>query len=136
MNHLADPGEWYVAFEDSGQRYWWDLFTRPGFRHVMAFGYSAQARRWLVYDVTRTGTCIRAYRRMTFDIWVADLAPRAVILKVKAGPVGEPRRLGGLFVCTAAVKHLIGSGSRALRPQTFFRDLRASGATYAFGTGP
>jgi len=132
----ADPGEWYVAFWGLERLGWWDVFTRPGFRHVMAFAFSSHAERWLVYDVTRDRTFVRAYRPEAFDLWIGSIPEEATVLKVPAEPIGRRSYQRAAFICTTAVKHLLGLRSRALRPHALYRDLMASGAKYAFGTGP
>lgn len=132
----ADPGEWFVAFFGIERMGWWDLLTRPGFRHVMAFGYSSHAERWLVYDVTRDRTFVRAYRPETFDLWLGALPDEATVLRVPAARAAPMRVQRALFICTTSIKHLLGLPSRALRPQALYRDLVASGAQHAFGTGP
>lgn len=137
MRPPADPGEWYVAFNGLDRMGWWDWFlTRPGFRHTFAFAYSSHALRWIVYDVMRDRTIVRAYRRRAFDVWMAQLPAETIILRVTAAPMAPMRLHRAIFDCVSAVKHLIGSRSRALRPEALCRDLLAIGATYAFGTGP
>ena len=134
----ADPGEWYVAFYGVKRMGWWDwVFTRPGFRHVMAFTYSSHAERWLIYDLARDRTFVRAYRSEAFDAWLAaEMPPEATILRVKSQQVGPVALHRLIFDCVSSVKHLVGSPSRALRPEALCRDLLATGAVYAFGTGP
>jgi hypothetical protein len=132
----ADPCDWYLAFFGVSRMGWWDVLTKPGFRHVMAFAYSSHAERWLVYDVTRDRTYVRAYRPEAFDLWIRCMPPEVTILSVPAAPVERMRVQRAGFICTTAVKHLVGCRSRALRPQALYRDLLATGASHAFGTGP
>jgi len=132
----ADPGEWYVAFWGVERLGWWDVFTRPGFRHIMAFAYSSHAERWLIYDVCRHRTYVRAYRGEAFDEWLGGMPEEATVLRVGSAPTTEHRAQRLMFICTTAVKHLVGIRSRALRPHALFRDLLGIGASYAFGTGP
>jgi hypothetical protein len=132
----ADPGEWYVAFWGTDRLGWWDVFTRFGFRHVMAFAYSSHAERWLIYDVCRHRTFVRAYKTDAFDLWLGELPEEVTVLKVPSPPDPKLRYQRAMFICTTAVKHLVGIRSRALRPHALFRDLLATGASFAFGTGP
>lgn len=126
------PAGWYVCFHGTGKRGWWDVFTRPGYRHVLAFAYAAHAERWLIYDVTQHRTLIRALTTDVFLHWVANLPTgRKIVLFEADGVEAEPAwRVG--FWCTTAVAHLVGARSRALRPEALYRDLLAQGARPAF----
>lgn len=132
----ADPGEWFVAFYSADIRQWWEFGDPPGFGHCLAFAYSAHAACWVTYDVTRHRTFVRALKPDVFTTWLQSLGLDLTVVRITTRPV-EARfqwRLG--FWCTVAVKHLLGVPSRALRPRALCRDLLASGAAYAFGTGP
>lgn len=126
------PPNWFVAFYNDDQRYWWSGLCRDGFRHVAAFGYCADQAVWLLYDVAMTRTLIRALTPGQMDAWVERLPANRRILAYQ--PQVEPRapglRVG--FWCTPAVIHLVGARSRALRPEAFYRDLLAQGARPAF----
>lgn len=132
----ADPGEWYVAFYSDDRRAWWELLDPPGFKHCSAFSYSSHAERWLLYDVTRDRTFVRAYTVDGFSAYMNHTHQGATILRISAFPLVRRRWQRWGFFCTAAVKHLLGIPSRALRPRALFRDLLSMGAIYAFGTGP
>lgn len=129
------PGAWYAAFFEGGERYWWFPLCKPGFRHVMAFGYCVHAGCWLIHDVSLGRTYVRALRPEAFDAWLAALPSHRTILRVP-GPAHEAPcpnpgfRLG--FWCVPATAHLLGVPSRALRPEGLYRDLIAYGATPAF----
>jgi len=126
------PPNWFVAFYNDGQRYWWSRLCRDGFRHVAAFGYCADQAAWLLYDVTTRRTLIRVMSPSQMDAWVEALPDNRRILEFE--PTEEPGdpafRIG--FWCTPAVAHLVGARSRALRPEAFYRDLLAQGARPAF----
>lgn len=127
-------GEWYAAFFDGETRHWWWSLCHPGFRHVCAFGYDAEQRIWLLYDVCLARTHIRALTSEQMDSWVLALPTHRRILCVRTGADAPAHRLG--FWCTTAVVHLLGRRSRALRPQALYRDLLAHGARPAFETEP
>lgn len=130
------PGAWFVAFYGKGYRqHWWDWLLPMDRQHVMAFGYSAHAERWLVYDVTTGQTYIRALTPEVFTHWVAALPAHRKILLIDAGSAAPPKWRFG-FWCVPAVAHLIGVRSRALRPPAFYRDLLRLGATPAFEVVP
>ena len=126
------PPNWFVAFYDGGQRYWWSGLCREGFRHVAAFGYCADQAAWLLYDVTTARTLIRVLTPSQMDAWVGRLPDnrRIVAFEATEEPGDPVLRVG--FWCTPAVAHLVGARSRALRPEAFYRDLLAQGARPAF----
>jgi hypothetical protein len=127
------PGAWFVAFYGKGYRqHWWDWILPMDRQHVMAFGYSAHAERWLVYDVTAGQTFIRALTKEAFVSWLRILPAHRKILLVESGVFEAPPRWRFGFWCVPAVAHLIGVRSRALRPAAFYRDLLRLGATPAF----
>jgi hypothetical protein len=88
------PGAWYAAFFDGERKRWWWRLCRPGFRHVLAFGYSAQADAWLIYDVTLLRTYVCAIRPEVFDAWLQGLPTHRTIVRldhpVDAPPVDTP----------------------------------------------
>lgn len=134
------PAAWYVAFYESGEPHWWWPLCKPGFRHVMAFGYCVHAAAWLIYDVTLARTFVRALKPEAFDLWLATLPAGRAILHYESPEVDpDARSWGGFrlgFWCTPAVAHLIGAPSRALRPHALFRDLIRLGARPAFTASP
>lgn len=125
------PGGWYVAFYGSG-RHWWSPLTRPGFRHVLAFAYAAHAQCWLIYDVGRYRTLIRALDSTAFTHWIAGLPTERKIVLFEGDGLPAPPAWRVGFWCTTAVAHLVGVRSRALRPEALYRDLLAQGARSAF----
>lgn len=126
------PPNWFVAFYNDDQRYWWSWMCRDGFRHVAAFGYCAARDVWLSYDVTMTRTIVQALTRDELIAGIAALPANRTIVafQPKAEPSEPANRLG--FWCTPAVAHLVGVPSRALRPEALYRDLLAHGARPAF----
>lgn len=126
------PGAWYVQFHGDEVLHWWDMLSPPGFYHVLAFAYAEHAERWLIYDVGRDRTLIRALDTRTFAAWLSGQPKGRRILLYEAGdrPARPAHRIG--FWCTIAVSHLIGLRSRALRPFALYRELLAQGARPAF----
>lgn len=131
---------WLVAFIDDPRqpRRWWDrLFCRPGFRHVQAWGWDADAERWVIYSVFNASTMIDVLP----DGDLADaviggmVAVSSRILRYEPPPTPERGlfpRVG--FWCVPAVAHLLGvrPSLGALAPWGFYRDLLRRGATPAY----
>lgn len=122
-----EPDVWYLVFEETTPRWWLRWVGR--FKHVMAIGWVAHQRVWLVYDVSLgrsrvavlpdcPGTDQEIARLMEEATWLA-LTPRET-------PRFHWLRIG--FWCVPAVSHLVGIGGCALRPDAFFRDCLRHGA--------
>lgn len=127
---------WCVAFVDDPRqpRRWWDVFTRPGFRHVEAFGWDADAGVWLVYSVFNDSTMVDALTADTADAVIGGIcAVSSVVLRydMPATPDGGAGLRLGMW-CVPAVAHLLGIRSRALAPHQLYRDLLRRGATPAY----
>lgn len=129
----ATPPEWFVAFYSlpNAPRAWWERRGPFGFRHTLAFGYSAYSSCWLVYDVTQNRTYVYAVLSEDIGAFIAALPSNRTVLKL---PVADTPRRGWRwgFWCTRGVAHLLGVPSRALRPIALYRELLARGAVPAF----
>ena len=47
---------WIIFFTDREDRYWFDMFTRPGFRHCCIAGYVEGLEHWIGFDWGKKGT--------------------------------------------------------------------------------
>jgi hypothetical protein len=135
---LLGPGvaaplkEWFVAFVDHGANLWWHRWCRRGFRHCFAFGYDAEAGRWLVFDPTLEGFYLRVASGEQIDALVVTVRRgggrivRAPVLL--RGPV-RPRVFA---TCVTVIGHLLGLPRCAVRPYGLYRKLLRYGAVPAF----
>lgn len=59
--------QWWVVFEDKRRRRsrWWDIITRPGFKHCWAYTRHPNMEGWLAIDNTTGGTQMRFYPDQT-----------------------------------------------------------------------
>lgn len=128
---------WLVAFIDDPRqsRRWWDLFTRPGFRHVQACGWDADVKAWVIYSVFTDNTMVDVLPdgEMADAVIGGICAVSSAVLRYE--PPAEPERgrmlrLG--FWCVPAIAHLLGIRSCALVPHQLYRELLARGATRAY----
>lgn len=130
-----EPFFWIVAFYDPDpRRHWWDLFTRPGFRHVTAFGWITGTETWLMLDWSRAGLAVLALTPAEVDRFVAMASVnRGRFLKVRPGDrrIGR-RRAVALSYCVPVVKHLLGLRFFALTPWQLFCALRRRGCPEIF----
>ena len=105
-----------------------DILTNPAFRHVSAVKADARTGYWTWIDVGAANVVIETWLFGPVDDSLAvELFENDAILRVLPGkgPVFGSR-LGK--TCVTAVKHMISSPSRALRPQGLWRYLVAAGA--------
>lgn len=123
--------EWLVFFADGERFAWWDIWTRPGFRHVLAVGYDAEAERWVIFDPRATGTAILLLDQGEAGAKLAELIEASAGHVLRFAP--QARRMfqpvaGG---CVGAVSALLGVRG-ALSPSGLHRQLLRMGATAAF----
>jgi hypothetical protein len=121
------PPLWMIFFWDGPRLGWWDVFTRPGFRHVGAAAWFPSQERWVFYDVSREGTEISVLREEEseekFCAWVGA-ASHILRMPGPAGKVSVP----SCFYCVGAMKSLLGIKGRALVPQQLHAHLLRIGA--------
>lgn len=122
------PREWLIFFCD-GRGGWWDLFLRPGYRHVVAVSLVWDLRAWLIFDPSRDRTEIRLVPDgPEANEKIGELMHAATAV-LRMAPVAERGMGAPIFGCVAAVKALLGVRScRALGPWGLYRQLLARGA--------
>lgn len=130
-----DPAvQWFVGFMDDGTRqHWLDRVSPRGFQHVFAFTFDPKSDRWIIYETSRSGVNFAALTRERFDDFILYSKDHAM-LRVLRVPT-RVRIRGWLQVgtwCVVAIKHLVGSSSRAWRPIALWRDLLKEGAVEVF----
>ncbi len=119
---------WYVVFVPANATFVHRLL-KPGFQHCWAFGWDADAERWLVFNPGFDGIAVRALPEVRFPELLAELcAERATV--VLARSMGEPStRLRIPATCVTAIEALLGlARRRALTPWRLYRNLLALGA--------
>ena len=99
--------KWIVAFMDLGRVGWWDIFTRPGFRHVMALHYEPTLRLWYSVDWGRRGLTVKAFSRYQMQDAIAYMIEYGTCFEVVKQPNSEVSPVVGLY-CVSAVKSIIG----------------------------
>lgn len=124
---------WFVAFGDDGSRLrWWDIFTRPGFRHCFAFRYDLPADRWTVFDPARGGLIVHTMTNDNFNLYISGLAP--VLSRVVRCDFSNSRRLFpfGIGWCAPMCADLVRFRGVALTPYRLYCSLVRNGAEPAF----
>lgn len=130
---------WLVAFLDQPNRPWgwWDIFTRPGFRHVAAFRLDVATGHWLLVDGTRHGTNV--------DIATSEEMDKILTIVARLGCVvsvcSTRKNLFSLpaiplFYCVPLIQRLIGVRGLILTPWQLYGALKKAGGALMFGTQP
>jgi hypothetical protein len=133
MNELSDtdfePMSWLLIFHVSTHKPWLDRLLPGRFKHVSALGYVEAAKCWLVVDVALSRMAVKVAAHRAGDTLAARIMAGNGVLRVKVRHETS-RLVGGRFGfwCVPAMKHLVGADTGALRPDTLWRDLVASGA--------
>lgn len=119
---------WWVIFIDGGERLrWWDLFTRPGFRHVAAVGYDSELKVWVIYDPLAPATRLEVVPDGPhIDGLLGELVSGGKVLRVI--PKACRRIAPPMFGCVGAIKALLGIRGGALVPHGLYRQLLRDGA--------
>lgn len=126
--------EWHVCFgeAESGSPWWIRAITRPGYRHVFAFGFDRDAGAWVMFWPTWSRVEVHVCDAAWVDAWIAaGMAGAIRILRVSvddAGPV-RPRLL---VTCAGAISGLLGLAVCSWRPEDLWRRLLARGAVRVF----
>lgn len=120
---------WNVVFMDRKGRDWWDVFTRPGFRHVAAYGYVPSVDRWVIVDPSEPLLLIHVVTSDELSVWVAERGDyiSAIIQAHVAKNVNMRASFG--FWCTNCIKQLLGAKCGALTPYGLYRHMTASEST-------
>ncbi|MBP2290728.1 hypothetical protein [Azospirillum rugosum] len=123
--------EWLVFFADGERFAWWDIWTRPGFRHVLAAGYDVEAERWVIFDPRATGTTILLLHQDAAGGKLAELIEASAGRVLRFAPRSRRRCQPFVGGCVGAVASLLGIRG-ALSPSGLHRQLLAMGAMPAF----
>lgn len=136
VNASPDAPEFYVIFPARKKRVSWvDSLTDPVFRHVSVVKIDKKRGNWTLLDAGPDGVIVENFRLGGVDDDLArELFCEEAILRVRPGS-GPKFASRWLPSCVTAVKHVIGSPSRALRPRALWRDLTKNGAIIVRNAG-
>ena len=99
-----------VGFIDRNDRYWFDLFTKPGFRHCLIFGYNKKINKWISFDWTKIGTEITILNNDEY-IYVKSEAKKqlgATFIEIKKIQTMYSNWSWIPMYCVSVIKSLIG----------------------------
>jgi hypothetical protein len=124
-----DERVYLLFFGDTPRRAWWANFLRPGFRHIAAMSYHADAERWVYVDPALRWTVIRILTQEPAGRQIAVLLEQSTAVLRMASRPGR----GGAPAfpwCVGQIKALIGVRTWALTPWQLYRSLIRRGAEH------
>lgn len=131
---ILSKGKWTIAFFEGGERRWWDIFTRKGFRHCFAFRYLEPMDAWAMVDWSNEGLFVDFLPKRFIDAAILGVnAAGGAFLEVDAVKPG--RRIFPLqpMYCVSAMKELVGLRSwRVITPWQLYCALLKQGAQRMF----
>jgi len=112
--------EWFVVFEHSEEKFWYQKLLKTGFHHVYIMRKSTGGHFWLILDSSISNLNIDARSAKTFETAREYAGDYATVLKC---PVSIDTLVHtwqpGIITCVDVVKRCL--GIRALRVQTPFQ---------------
>lgn len=119
---------WYVVFVGANATFVHRLL-KPGFQHCWAFGWDAEADRWIVFNPGFDGIAVRALPHARFPELLAKLAAERATVVLARSMMQPSTRLRIPATCVTAIEALLGLACRrALTPWRLYRNLLACGA--------
>lgn len=120
------PDTWFVCFREESP--WWParLVTWGKWKHVACYGFVPGQRLWLMYEYTfrSIAICVGPENGSNDLLNAMDRDALVVMFRARRSP---RRWWSPIATCTTNVASIIGSESRALRPDRFLRDLLKEG---------
>lgn len=126
---------WIVAFIDPPNRVrtWYDFFTRPGFRHVIAFCYDPGNDCWLLVDPSYQGLNIDIIPTSDMENILIGIRAMGIIVDV---PAIRRRRfkfpLVPLIYCVPVIQRIIGVSGFIFTPWQLFGALTKMEGAHIF----
>lgn len=120
------PAVWFVCFREETP--WWPVrwLMRGRWKHVACYGFIPGQNLWLMYEYTFRGISICVGPEKGSDQLLNAMDRDALVVSFQARRVPR-RRWAPVATCTSNVAQIVGSESRALRPDRFLRDLLREG---------
>ena len=132
---VLSSGRWIIVFFDAGNRRWWDIFTRPGFRHCLALRYLEPMDAWASVDWGNEGLFVDFVPKRFVDALILGVDDcGGAFLEFDAMPA-QRRLLPPFFpYCVTTMKHILGIRDfTIITPWQLYCALRKKGAKTIFG---
>jgi hypothetical protein len=138
QRHTGRIATWFVVFWARVPSRLHNLLVPGRFKHVAAFGYTAEARTWIFIDPEYRGTDVLVVPEHEGAEAISAFIVGASVLRIDAR-----KRCGVNFrlfsCCTTTVRDLIGLDDRgivAMLPDSLYRDCLRAGAVEVIGAPP
>ncbi len=124
--------DYFVVFTSKPKNspwYWWNLFTRPGFEHVVLFSYSEDKGLWTYIDWSYHGLKIWLLSSNELSTIMDIFNKReATVVKMSQGERFSESWFTSVY-CVAAVRHILGiPGWTFMTPYYLYRKMIKLGA--------
>ncbi len=129
---MTEIDEWFVAFGEFHNRtHWWDVFTKPRWRHCFAFATTRGA--WVIVDPLSNRTGVVLLEGKEIDTVIASVRAQGFpILRMRRKQIHSHRQIEPIY-CVSTIKHLLGLRSwRAFTPKGLHDEMIRTGAVPAF----
>lgn len=125
----VEPSMWFLIFATSAKQRWLSWLAMGRFKHVLALGWVADQRVWVIYEVSigRTRVAVLPACAGASEM-IAELRAGNVTVAMAPGRQGM-RWLQPGFWCVPAMAHLVGLRTWAMRPDALYRACLAQGGS-------
>ena len=105
---------WVIYFIDRKPKYWFDLFTRSGFRHCFIYGYDPLSNAWIAFDFAINGIFINVLteKQMIYTHNKLLKEHTATALIIENRDKSERTFSWVPMYCVSAIKSMIGMKNR------------------------
>lgn len=115
----VEPALWYLCFQRGVSPWWARLLAWGRFDHVLALGWIADLRVWVIYDVSLGETSIRVLPDSPGgQLMMSRLIDASVVVSVPR--VFRVMKFRPGFWCAPAMAHLVGLPF-CFRPDALYR---------------
>lgn len=123
--------QWLICFVDNAERHWWDVMTRPCFRHAFAVQHEIERDLWIVIDWSSgiANVDVLSGEQVTGLLQhVRDRQGVALMAPVESAPRTRGFRMP-LTYCVTAILQLLGKPTRfTWTPYQLYKRLMREGA--------
>ncbi len=131
---IFTPGQWVIAFFDEGRGWWWDIFTRKGFRHCMAFRYLSPLNAWVMVDWSSKRLSVEFLPPVAMDACIVGINDAGGLFLEFDSIDAPPKAIPSFpLYCVSVVKHLLGFRDwKVFTPYQLYCALKKRGAKRIF----
>tara|TARA_R100001129_G_C5319909_1_gene247353 strand:+ start:942 stop:1349 length:408 start_codon:yes stop_codon:yes gene_type:complete len=101
---------WVIYFIDRKSQYWFDFFTKPGFRHCFIYGYDPLTNKWIAFDYALNGVFINILNTKQMLYTHHQILKKHKATAIVIESENKNKRLFNWvpMYCVSAIKYMIG----------------------------